>query len=777
MPPADSRRDAVVDPVLLEPPPPCTAADAVSLAARFGLRAADARDLGSERDRTFLLIGEGAAPVAVMKISNAAESVETLDMEASVVEHASRVDPELPLALPHPVPDTADAARRLAWTSAAGEHWVRLYDVLPGRARHDPLALDDRAVVEWGATTARLGRALRGFAHPRAIRVMPWDVQHALTTRPMVASIADPAARTLVTRVLDRFEQVVTPRWPSLRAQVVHGDLTCDNALVDDSGLITGIVDFGDMSHSALLTDIASVLDSICAGRQGDDLVRTARLVLDGYERITPLEPDELAIVGEVWAARAALGVAISCWRSATGLEDPEFALRYLDTWTSMLDALLGRGWDTLRREFTGDRSCDGAGDLVARRARVFGPAIESLSYDRPVQMARAEGAWMYDAEGRAYLDMYNNVPAVGHAHPRVSQAIARQARTLNTNMRYLHPAAIELAERLTATCPPSLDTVFLVNSGSEANDLAWRLATTFTGNVGGLCTTRAYHGVSHVIAPFSPETLRPEQLPDWLERWAPTDTYRDLHTDDSSFRSALDRLAAKGLAPAMAILDGVLQSDGVYDLDPVLVQSWLRLVHRAGGLWVADEVQGGHGRTGEAMWSFERFGIEPDIVTLGKPMGNGHPVAAVITRRDIAERFAGDTVFFSTFGGNQVSVAAAHAVLDVLRDERVLPRVVEAGRELRAAVREATDDDERVGDVRGIGLANAIEIVRDRTSKEPDAATTDRIKNALRRHGVLVGTTGSSGSILKVRPPLAFTVREVPLFVQAWRASLDDTR
>ncbi|MCB0997785.1 MAG: aminotransferase class III-fold pyridoxal phosphate-dependent enzyme [Acidimicrobiales bacterium] len=776
MPPADSRR-ATVDPVLLEPPPPCTAADAISLGARFGLRAADARDLGSERDRTFLLIGDDTSPIAVMKISNAAESVETLDMEANVVEHATRVDPALPLALPSTVPDTADAVRRLAWTSSAGEHWVRIYDVLPGHARHDPLALDDRAVVEWGATTARLGRALRGFAHPRAIRVMPWDVQHALTTRPMVASIADPATRTLVTRVLDRFEEVVAPRWPSLRTQVVHGDLTCDNALVDDDGLITGIIDFGDMSHSALLTDIASVLDSICAGRRGDDLVRTARLILDGYERITPLEPDELAIVGEVWAARAALGVAISCWRSATGLEDPEFALRYLDTWTSMLDAILGRGWDTLRREFTGDRSRDGTGELVTRRARVFGPAIEPLSYDEPVRMARAEGAWMYDSDGRAYLDMYNNVPAVGHAHPRVTAAIARQSRALNTNMRYLHPAAIELAERLTATCPPSLDTVFFVNSGSEANDLAWRLATAFTGNTGGLCTARAYHGVSHAIAPFSPETLQPEQLPDRLQRWAPTDTYRGLHTDDSSFRSALARLAANDHAPAMVVLDGVLQSDGVYDLEPSLVQAWVRMTHDAGGLWVADEVQGGHGRTGEAMWSYQRFGIEPDVVTLGKPMGNGHPVAAVITRRDIAERFAADTVFFSTFGGNQVSVAAAHAVLDVLRDERVLPRVVEAGDALRSAVRTATADDERIGDVRGVGLANAIEIVRDRTSKEPDAVTTDRIKNALRRHGVLVGTTGSSGSVLKVRPTLAFTAREVPLFVQALRASLDDTR
>jgi len=189
----------------------------------------------------------------------------------------------------------------------------------------------------------------------------------------------------------------------------------------------------------------------------------------------------------------------------------------------------------------------------------------------------------------------------------------------------------------------------------------------------------------------------------------------------------------------------------------------------------VADEVQGGYGRTGEAMWSFERFGIEPDMVTLGKPMGNGHPVAALITRRDIAERFARDTVFFSTFGGNQVSVAAAHAVLDVLADERVLPRVMEAGEVWRTATRAATAGHAAIGDVRGMGLANAIELVADRATREPDAALTDRVKNGLRRHGVLVGTTGVHGNVLKVRPPLAFTAAEVPVFVQALTAALDD--
>ena len=299
---------------------------------------------------------------------------------------------------------------------------------------------------------------------------------------------------------------------------------------------------------------------------------------------------------------------------------------------------------------------------------------MESLSYAEPIEMASASGVWMTDTSGRRYLDMYNNVVCLGHSHPRVASAVARQGRVLNTNMRYLHHAAIELGERLLATCPAGLDTVLFVNSGSEANDVAWRIARHHTGNAGGLCTDYAYHGITEAIAALSPETLPPGGLAAHVETWAPADAYRGLHLGTEGFVEALDRLRGKGIAPAATILDGVLQSDGVLDLDPAYVQELVRLTHAAGGLWIADEVQGGHGRTGEAMWSFERFGIDPDFVTLGKPMGNGQPVGAVITRRELAESFARDTVFFSTFGGNQVSMAAAHAVLDVLADEHVLP-------------------------------------------------------------------------------------------------------
>jgi len=775
------------DAILASRLPAFSEAEAVAVASRtFGLGALTASNLGSERDQTFLLAGPSGERLAIMKISNVAEDPATLDMEALAVLHARRADPALPVALPRPVPGIEPAldgaaAYRTAIEAPDGIHFVRLYDVLPGHGRSDPLALGDAAIGDWGEMTARLARALRGFTHPRAQRTMLWDIQHALTTRAMLPDIRDAARRAAVAEVLDRFEAVVVPRWPTLRAQCVHTDFTIDNALVDDDGRITGIVDFGDMSYSALAVDIASVVDSLANGRDGDELFRVARLVIDGFQRVTPLEPIELELMAELIATRSAVTIAIPAWRAARGLEDADFAERYTASAEAIVRTILDTGWDeagrrlgAVRRSSAGGQGLhDAQADLAARRDAVLGPALEPLTYERPIQMASARGVWMTDVDGRRYLDAYNNVPCVGHSHPRVAEATARQARLLNTNMRYLHESAIELAERLTATCPDGLDTVLFVNSGSEANDLAWRMATSYTGNAGGLCTTRAYHGISEASAALSPESWSRGHGPASIEPWAPPDTYRGTHGDPAEFQAAIERLAARGIAPAATILDGVLTSDGFYDLDPAYVAELVRLTRAAGGLWIADEVQGGHGRTGDAMWSFQRFGIEPDFVTLGKPMGNGHPVAAVITRREIAARFADETVFFSTFGGNPVSAAAALAVLDVLEDERVLPRVQAAGEALRAGIRDVASRHAAIGDVRGMGLAIGVEIVNDRGSKAPDADATASIKEGLRDRGVLVGTTGTAGNILKVRPPLAFTTAEVAIFTEALEATL----
>jgi 4-aminobutyrate aminotransferase-like enzyme/Ser/Thr protein kinase RdoA (MazF antagonist) len=778
---------AAVDSVLTALPPQLTTDDAVRIAAQtFGIQARAARDLGSERDRTFALLDAGERPLAILKVSNPSEDPEVLDMEAAAALHIAAVDPELGVALPWRVTESGEpaAARpgddpallRTQWSDDTAAHWVRAYDVLPGRSRIDAAGLSDPALTAWGETTARLALALRGFTHARARRRMLWDVQHALSARTMLGDIRDPSARAVVARVLDEFERAAAPVWPRLRAQVVHTDLTVDNTLTDDAGFITGIIDFGDMSHSALITDLASVLDSLGIGREGPELFRLARLVLDGYQRRIELEDAELAVLGVAWAARSALTVAISSWRVARGLEEQGFAERFNGQCLRMIETMEAAGWDEVARQLGAAGAPRTDPSLAARRAAAFGPAVDPLFYDEPIEVWSAQGVWITDAAGRRYLDAYNNVPCVGHGHPRVTAAIARQSRRINTHMRYLHPAAIELAERLAATCPPELDTVLLVNSGSEANDLAWRIATAVTGNGGGLCTAFAYHGITEATAALSPEGWFDSPPPGHVETWEAPDAYRGRHLDAAAFTAAVTRLRERGMAPAAAILDGLITSDGLADLDAGYVQELVRLTREAGGLWIADEVQAGHGRTGEALWSFERFGLVPDFVTLGKPMGNGHPVAAVITRREIISQLVGHATLFSTFGGNPVSAAAALAVLDVIEDERVLERVQRAGSALRDAFAAVAAAHPEIGDVRGVGLAWGVEFVTDPATRQPDGPRARAVRDRMRHRGVLVGTTGRHGNVLKVRPPLAFGEEHVPTLAGALAAALAET-
>ncbi|HSK51150.1 MAG TPA: aminotransferase class III-fold pyridoxal phosphate-dependent enzyme, partial [Clostridia bacterium] len=493
--------DTVVDRVLTAPPPTFTEDEAAAIAReQFGVEGV-ATAVGSERDQTFLLDGDRPA---VVKISNAAEDPARLDMEALAVRRVALVDPGLPVALPWRVPGTTHAeddpaAYRATTPGPDGVHHVRLYDRLPGRASVHGATLSDAAIGDWGAMAARVGRALRGFWHPAAARVMLWDPQHALRLRPLLGSVRDPAVRELVGAALDRFEAVVAPVWPGLRAQVVHTDLCASNVLVDEAGRVTGIIDFGDTSHSALIVDPVAVVESMIEGREGEEAFRAARLALDGYERVTPLEAGERAIFGELLAARMCAAIVVPASRA--GLYEDASGLQpgLQEEGVAVLRLLADVGWDEVSRRLGGREPGREVAvpDLAARRQRVLGGALTGLTYREPLHLVAGDGVWLVEADGRRVLDAYNNVPVGGHGHPRVTEAIVRQARRLNTNMRYLHETAIDVAERLVATTGGRLDTVLFVNSGSEANDLAWRIARAATGHDGGIPTDFAYHGIS----------------------------------------------------------------------------------------------------------------------------------------------------------------------------------------------------------------------------------------------------------------------------------------
>jgi 4-aminobutyrate aminotransferase-like enzyme len=392
---------------------------------------------------------------------------------------------------------------------------------------------------------------------------------------------------------------------------------------------------------------------------------------------------------------------------------------------------------------------------------------------------------WLSDADGNRYLDAYNNVPVVGHGHPVVVEAIARQAGALNTNTRYLHEAVVLLAERITASMPPGLDTVMLVNSGSEANDLAWRLATVFTGATGGIVSRWSYHGLTSAVADLSTSEWPRGEQPPAVETIPAPNAYRGPHVDDQDLDAAsaaeLDgavaRLAERGVRAAALYLDGLFTADGIVPPSPRYLDLIAERARASGVVFVADEVQSGHGRTGDGLWSFSGTGVTPDLVTLGKPMGNGHPVAAVVARSDIVDRFAVDHEFFSTFGGNPVASAAALAVLDVIESERLVENAAAVGTRLREAIRDLAAMHPAIGNVRGRGLMVGVDLVEDSATREPAARLAKAVMNGMRDRGVLISTTGREGNVLKIRPPLVITADEAAIIVEALDASLTAAR
>ncbi len=409
--------------------------------------------------------------------------------------------------------------------------------------------------------------------------------------------------------------------------------------------------------------------------------------------------------------------------------------------------------------------------ELVARRRRFLGPAYR-LFYERPVHIVRGEGVWLYDADGRAYLDAYNNVASLGHAHPRVVEAIAKQAATLATHTRYLQEPVLDCAEALLATLPPEIGHLMFTCSGSEANDLAVRMARAFTGGTGIIVTETAYHGVTQAVAEFSPSLGTGVPLGPHVRTVPAPDRWRSSSGDVAAeFTKAVDGaihdLLRHGIRPAIFICDAIFASDGVFAEPAGFLKRAVEAIRAAGGLYVADEVQSGFGRTGDAFWGFERHGVMPDIVTMGKPMGNGYPVAGVAVRPEVVERFGSEARYFNTFGGNAVAAQAALAVIGTIRSENLVENSRRVGLHLMDRLGTLSARHLCIGEVRGAGLFIGVDIVENRDPSRPDAPRTARIVNGLREAGVLISACGKAANVLKIRPPLILSREQADILVE----------
>jgi len=394
------------------------------------------------------------------------------------------------------------------------------------------------------------------------------------------------------------------------------------------------------------------------------------------------------------------------------------------------------------------------ADPLIEARSRVLGPAYR-LFYDNPVHLVRGQGTKLYDAEGREYLDAYNNVASVGHCHPHVIDAVTRQMSTLNTHTRYLHETIVEYSQRLLASMPDEVDQVMYACTGSEANDLALRVAAKYTGATGVIVTEEAYHGNTEAVYAISP-SMGAEALGPHVRAVSP-------RLERAEIAAAIADLQQGGFGVSALVVDTIFSSDGIHP-DPSILAPAVAAVRAAGGVLIADEVQPGFGRTGDGMWGFTRHGVVPDLVTMGKPMANGMPVSAMAARSDVLAGFATVVPYFNTFGGNPVSMAAAAAVLDVIEGEGLISNAATVGGALSAEVARLAADHPRIGQVRGAGLYLGVEVLDD--AGLPDRAGAKGIVNAMRERRVLISVCGGDGNVLKIRPPLVFSMADVDRFV-----------
>ncbi|GAA0960764.1 aspartate aminotransferase family protein [Frigoribacterium faeni] len=415
--------------------------------------------------------------------------------------------------------------------------------------------------------------------------------------------------------------------------------------------------------------------------------------------------------------------------------------------------------------------------DLTARRDEVLGASYR-LFYRRPVHLVRGEGQYLWDVDGRKYLDMYNNVASLGHCHPAVVAAVHDQMQRLNTHTRYLHETILDYTDDLLSTLPVELDKAMYMCTGSEANDLAIRVARASSGGEGIIASREAYHGTSDLTSGVSPALGSGQPIAPSARLVDAPDAYRVDAPDLGAWfadrvRAAIADMEAHGTRFAGLILDSIFSSDGVLPGPAGYLREAVDVVHRAGGVVIADEVQPGFGRTGEAFWGFQRHGIVPDVVTLGKPMGNGIPVSGLVARADVLAAFSDTVPYFNTFGGNPVSMAAAQAVLTTIRDEGLQQHSASVGAFALDELRGLMATHETVGDVRGAGLFIGFELVRSRDGREPDRALALALLEQLRDRGVLTSVAGPHGNVLKLRPPLAFQAADVDWLVGALDESL----
>ena len=700
----------------------------------------------------------------------------TIDPEADVRLEEKVLARLLHAGIPVPEAIASQSGGTIVETTHEGDSaTARLQGHLPGTQWRD-LKQTTTRLERIGRMIANIHQAMDGFIeeHPDSRRTHAWDLARVDRYRDSIARFGNPSLRAMLERCMHLYGAIALPELATCPVGMLHGDPNDENILFTNDD-ITGVVDAGDTQRGALIQDLAISLAYALQSERAT--LEDAATLVAGYDAIRRLEPSEETVLFPLIMARLACSALIGIQRRD---EDASH-----ETWFShestTLDALKRNieipPAEARSRLFSKCRSRRSTPvsnmRLEEERNRSIGSSL-SISYREPLQIVEGRAQYLHEADGNPYLDLVNNVCHVGHCHPKVVEAIHRQSRRLNTNTRYLNGLLADYASRLCDTLPATLDTCFLVNCGSEANELALRLARTATGAHDVLVVDGAYHGHTSACIDMSPYKFDGpggRGKPEWVHVVPTPDAYRgEIRDDDAGAGYALEvgRIIGEACAAGRSIcgffVESILSCGGQIPLPEGYLEQAFQHVRKAGGVCISDEVQVGFGRAGEHFWAFEEHGVIPDIVVMGKPIGNGHPMAAVVTTRAIADAFDNGMEFFSTFGGNPVSCACGIAVLDVIEEEGLQQNARDLGALFLNGLESLKERHPMIGDVRGRGLFLGIELVRDRTTLEPASEEAEELVNRMRDRGVLLSTDGPLHNVIKIKPPLVIERSDVEM-------------
>ncbi|MBF4467731.1 aminotransferase class III-fold pyridoxal phosphate-dependent enzyme [Flavobacterium sp. LC2016-12] len=650
-------------------------------------------------------------------------------------------------------------------------YYIRILNFLEGTFWVDAKEKTSELNHNLGSFLGSMDHALQDFSHPAMHRSYTWDISRASEAGDNLKHILNHEKRRIAGYFLLQFDTEVVPEIHRLRHAYIHNDANDYNILVQENR-ISGLIDFGDMIYTALANNLA--IACTYAMLDEEDPLAVAASIVAGYHKAYPLKEQELDLLYYLIAGRLCISVTQSAYNASLDSNNEHHFITEKPAWNllyKLIEINPIKAQDAFRKAcgFTGLINNDDYSDLLEVRKKKIGRNL-SIGYKDKLKIVKGALQYLYDDKGRTFIDCVNNPSHVGHCHPVVVRKMQKQIATLNTNTRYLNDAITEYAEKLTATLPEKLSVCYFVNSGSEANDLAIRMSRHFTKQKDIIVLDHAYHGTSTVAMEMSPYKFDSKggsgQMP-WIHKAINPDLYRGPYKYDdekagekyaADVQRIIEDLKREDKAPAVFICETLLGVGGQIPLPENYLKTAYDYVRAAGGVCIADEVQVGFGRIGDYFWGFELQNVIPDIIVLGKPIGNGHPLAAVIVTEEIADAFNNGLEYFNTFGGNPVSMTTGLAVLDVIQEEEMQKHALEVGNHLMNGLKGLMAKYPIISDVRGHGLFIGAEMVKDRTTMEPAVPEIDIVVEKMKANGYLLSTDGPLHNVLKIKPPMTFS-------------------